>query len=788
MKRKTTLKRMLSFLTAIIMMVTAVTFAPVTSSAVSGKYGVLTYEIENGTVAITDCDQNASGRIEIPESIDGYHVTSIGSWSFYGCNSLTSIEIPDGVTSIGYYAFNSCSSLTSIVIPDSVTSIEGGAFYNCDSLTSVIIPNGVTKIDYDTFSGCSNLVSITIPPSVKQIEETSFENCKTLNAVYITDLAAWFQINYYNYSFGYSKSPSKSPFTPNANLYVDKRLVTELVIPNGVKSISDYAFYGYSSIESVTIPKSVTSIGKSAFQDCSSLKELNIGGSSVIGESAFEDCSSLKQLSIGGSSVIRKSAFKNCVALKEINAPKGFSSSEDNAFGGCTALEAVRISDVAAWCATEYSATYSNPLQYAKNLYIDGELATDLVIPEGVSRIGAGAFSNCVNLTTVTIPDSVLTIGSMAFSNCESIINISIPYSVTNIEQNAFGWCKNLRHILYSGSEREWKNVNVNSNDALTKATIHYNSDAEHVVIASSSATCTEAGYNVYLCDVCMDSFMSAVSALGHNFSDEWTVGLEATETEPGVKSRHCLRCDEKTDVTEIPIGTHEHIWGDFEIDKAPTATKPGQKSRHCKSCDEVKDVTPIAPLKPCEEIFEDIRKGAWYVEAVEYAVTYSIFSGMSETRFAPDVAMTRAMLVKVLYNIENVESTKKYTNHFTDVKDGQWYTDAISWAAENGIVYGTTETTFSPDDKISREQLSSILNRYSQKKGYDVTTAVELTSFPDGNKVSSYAKDAIKWAVGVGLISGNKIGGVTMLDAKGDATRAQVATILKNFCEKVAD
>ena len=129
----------------------------------SGRQGVLSYEIGDAGVAITDCEEAAEGNLEIPAEIEGLPVTRIGFEAFYGCRSLISITIPEGVTSIGNDAFYDCNSLTSITITDSVTSIGDTAFYRCSSLTSITIPDSVTRIGRSAFGRCRSLTSIAIP-------------------------------------------------------------------------------------------------------------------------------------------------------------------------------------------------------------------------------------------------------------------------------------------------------------------------------------------------------------------------------------------------------------------------------------------------------------------------------------------------------------------------------------------------------------------------------------------------------------------------------------------------
>ena len=156
--------------------------------------------------------------------------------------------------------------------------------------------------------------------------------------------------------------------------------------------------------------------------------------------------------------------------------------------------------------------------------------------------------------------------------------------------------------------------------------------------------------------------------------------------------------------------------------------------------------------------------------------------SGVSGGRFAPDDTLTRAMLVQTLYAMEGRPASA--SAGFADVASGDWYASAVNWAAANGVVSGVSETGFGPNNALTREQLALILYRFAQYKGYDVTGTSDLTAYADGSSVSGWAAEAMSWAVNAGLISG--VGG-NQIAPTGTASRAQVAQILMNFCENVA-
>ena len=294
-------------------------------------------------------------------------LTTIGEGAFYGCDSLTSVTIPDSVTTIGNYAFYGCSSLTSVTIPDSVTSIGDCAFLECHSLTSVNIPDSVTSIGERAFSCCSRLTSVTIPDGVTTIGDSAFEYCSSLTSVTIGD---------------------------------------------SVTSIADYAFWECHSLTSVTIPDSVTSIGDCAFHSCRSLTSVTIPNSvTIIGEYAFYGCKSLTSITISDSvTTIGEYAFYMCKSLTSITIPDSVTSIGNHAFYGCESLTSITIPD-------SVTTIGDSAFEYCPSL-------TSVTIPDSVTTIGEYAFAFCSSLTSVTIPDSVTSIGYAAFYYCGSLTSI----------------------------------------------------------------------------------------------------------------------------------------------------------------------------------------------------------------------------------------------------------------------------------------------------------------------------------------------------------------------------
>ena len=358
----------------------------------SATEGVIYGISSDGTYAEVVGYSGTATKVIISDTYEGVPVKVIYKEAFKNNDKITKVLIPDSVTEIGDNAFDDCESLKSVTIPDSVTTIGDWAFDSCDSLESVTIGDSVTTIGYYAFWYCTSLESVTIPDSVTEIGSSAFSGCTSLTSVTVKNAAA---------------SIGSSAFSGcNSSLYTEY----------------EYGKYVGDAENPYAMLIGVTNKNLDTYKINEKTK------------------------------IIAYGVFRECPRLKNITIPDSVTAIGSDAFYDCNSLTSVHISDIANWCGITFAYASSNPLSYAKNLYLNGELVTELVIPEGVTSIGNYAFCGCDSLTSVTIPDSVTAIGYSAFSGCTSLTSVTIPDSVTTIGSSAFRDCNSLKSVTIPDS------------------------------------------------------------------------------------------------------------------------------------------------------------------------------------------------------------------------------------------------------------------------------------------------------------------------------------------------
>ena len=336
----------------------------------------------------------------------------------------------------------------------------------------------------------------------------------------------------------------------------------------------------------------------------------------------------------------------------------------------------------------------------------------------------------------------------------------------------------------------------------------------------SKEPDCTQPGTEYYVCGRCGDVHLVRIPAKGHDWGD-WIIDRQETDQEDGAKHRVCKVCGERQDA-KIPKLSHVHnhiptvveptceqqgytrytcACGDTYIEESsyvpalghawvetgrqePTSKTVGVITYTCQRCAKLRYefIPKTEPIDTWKNPYRDVRSNAWYYEDVAYVTRGGLMVGTSTLTFSPAEEMSRAMLVAVLYRMSGSPSVAGMTAPFTDVPDGQWYTEAVVWAYNCGVVSGTSATTFSPELNITREQMMTMFYGYAEFMDYNTMAVADLSVFPDGGSVSPWAQTEMGWAVANTLISGVQEGNTTYLRPQGNATRAEAAAILHRF------
>ncbi len=359
-------------------------------------------------------------------------------------------------------------------------------------------------------------------------------------------------------------------------------------------------------------------------------------------------------------------------------------------------------------------------------------------------------------------------------------VEITVPEVVTVGEEVKISWTASPLRDKYDqreycvtvqggGSKKSYYTTDTSVSVTIKRRELHCNVTVESR--NTKYANYSSSSYASFRC----------VEAHEHSYT---AVVTAPTCTEKGYTTHTCACGDSYVDTYVDALG---HAWDNGKVTKEPTATETGVRTYTCTRCSATKTETiPATGSVDVTQMFTDVTKN-WAYPGIQYCVTHGIMGGMGDGTFAPTGTTTRAQIVQILYNLEGTPAVSG-TTPFTDLT-ANWYKPAILWAYQNNVVAGTSPTAFTPDQPVTREQIAVILTQYMFHvlKMNRTWTPADLSTFPDGAQVSSWAKEAMQDAVALGLINGTKASdGLVYLDPQGSAARQQVATILMNFCQNV--
>ena len=660
-------------------------------------------------------------------------VTNVGDYALFFLPAATQVTLPGSVTSIGRYGIAMCSKLTGLSIPKGVTEI-GDFGLAGDGLTAVTLPDGLQSLGRGAFDTCASLTNTTLPAAITAVPGKCFADCtKLLNVKYAGTVTA----------------------------------------------IGDLAFESCKALTAAPIPETVTTIDKAAFTGCTALTDVTIPA---------------------GVTAIPEDCFRGCTALADMKLPGTVTSVGHNAFTGCTALKDVRCYGAAPAVEPGNSEAHSfepaivtihyNPDPvYGWTLDADGKWQGYTVSSKGAClHTGYGTTEN-------TVPATCGEAGRVdtICSNCGEVIATKVIPAT-----GAHTWDNGTVTTEPTETTPGVRTFTCAVCGATRTETIPATGAHDYQFTRTVAPTCTADGYDLYTCSGCgATEKRNPKPALGHKW-DNGTVTIAPTETTPGVRTYTCTVCGETRTETIPATGAHTHVWDNGTVTIAPTETTPGVRTYTCTVCGQTKNeiipatggssVCPGGPSCPSYGFSDVAGPNDWSHEGIDYCVRRSLMVGTGAGTFSPGMNCSRAQIVQILYNLSGDKTDySRYYLPFTDVAPGAWYYDAVAWAYFNNVVSGTSETTFAPNDVITREQMAVILYGYTAEFAPEFTgNAASLNTFPDAGSVANWAYAAMSWAVGNGLISGMGSGGVSYLAPQGSATRAQASAIIMRYCQLI--
>lgn len=790
--------------------------AYIADSAWQGNKNVVSVEIPGtvqyvGTNVLTDTNVAAVKIPYMGAAADG-KTAPVLSYLFGGEDAkgnaalvpqtLVNVELTGGVV-VPASAFADCRYLMTVSIPSTITEVRSGAFANCTSLVIVGYDAAKATVATDAFSGTavetiifgehvqtiptylctanSNLTALEIPESVTRIETGAFNGCYNVESVVY---------NAVNCTYVAS----------DAFDYCHK--LSEIKLGKNVKHIPANLFsvYGGSGLTELTISENVTSIAPGAFANCVSLKTLNYNADGcTIGDGAFSACTKLENINIGTNvTAIPKNLYTNNPAIVEVTVPDNITYISEFAFSGCTALKEITIPETLTKIGANILAgTQWYDMQPEGPVYLDhifygykGAMeGNSIELNYGTVGIAGGAFKGNGALKSVVVPSTVTAIGDDAFEMSNAIIILNNPDASKAIIDfaNEHGITCDLAagcahtNTYYVIAEQATATANgtleqycKDCEEKIGTESYAGAADLADKWVMTEAPTCTEIGA------LEMGDALASLPATDHKFVT-WKQTQAPTCAAEGVTGAFCSECGEIEDLTGS-IEKLPHTAGDWEKLRLPRTYCTGLNGIMCTECGELLKSKVLPKLEegsPLDNLL-DVPDKAWYRETVAFVMNNDLFNGVDEISFGPDKNMTRAMFVTVLGRLAGVEVDNNVKTAFTDIKKNQYYTGYVKWAAENGIVNGVSSTKFAPNADITREQICTMIVRYCKYAEVELDSSADPALFRDADAISKYAFESVLLCNKAGIVKGR---GNNTFAPKANATRAEVAQVLKNLC-----
>ena len=773
-------------------------------------------------------------------------VTNVGAYAFKDCRYLTCMFLNDDITTISDSAFYKDEYLSAINMPRRLELIDKYAFYGCDTLTFVRARNcsRLRRIEDHAFYSCTMLAELRLPEGLTYIGPWAFAWDRILGQEDTTlGLPSSLQ-TISTGAFAFVNHHKNLNIPANVTRIGDYAFMCDYYMNNltfspGDKplTIGKAAFAGDNHMKSVDLSNRVAQIDKCAFAGCELLEEAYFGDRiDTIQARAFTSVDAALQLAI-------KAVLNGILAPDD---PDGNEEHADDIAAGLTQIAKITQLKRAIFkndpAKSIYAAADSNRsfpddcvVYYPQGSYTWlAELKDDGTWQGYQTGFWHGdhiaAFTDTVVAPTCTeqgYTHHVCTVKGCTYAPVDDTYVAATDHTWVKTQTNP-PTCTEQGTAFYKcsvcGATRTEKIAALGHDlsrcDLVPDATCTQpgravgtcarcdvkidevipakGHDYSYKSASSTEPTCTESGHYQGTCPRCYQDYNDTIPALGHDWG-EWVTSIEPTVSTVGYRYHVCNRdgCGyrEGEDIPKL----HTHTWDAGVVTQKPTAAEPGVRTYTCTVCGQTRTETIPATGVPetCNGgpacpgyAFRDMpAPGIWSHAGLDYCIDHGYIAGTSATTVTPDGECTRAMIVSILYRVQgepakvNGYELKKLAPPFDDVERGCWYTDAIWWAKLTGVVSGMSPSTFAPDDPITRAQLAVILYNYTKQFAPEsLTETGSLTGFPDAGSVPSWARTAMAWAVGNGLISGVGENGVSYLRPEGCATRAQVATILMNY------